>query len=71
MGRSLNELRLLRRPDIGSQKDRLARSAHAQGATTCIRLEGGVTNGEDLRITSEVPTGGALRVLVSYYTIES
>lgn len=26
---------------------------------------------EDLRITSEVPTGGALRILVSYYTIES
>lgn len=27
--------------------------------------------GEDLRITSEVPTTGALRILVSYYTIES
>ena len=26
---------------------------------------------EDLRITSEVPTGGSLRILVSYYTIES
>lgn len=26
---------------------------------------------EDLRITSDVPTGGALRILVSYYTIES
>lgn len=26
---------------------------------------------EDLRITSEVPTGGSIRVLVSYYTIES
>ena len=28
-------------------------------------------DGEDLRITSEAPTTGALRVLVSYYTIES
>lgn len=28
-------------------------------------------DGEDLRITSEVPTGGSIRVLVSYYTIES
>jgi hypothetical protein len=28
-------------------------------------------DGEDLRITSEVPTTGALRILVSYYTIES
>jgi hypothetical protein len=28
-------------------------------------------DGEDLRVTSEVPTGGALRVLVSYFTIES
>lgn len=26
---------------------------------------------EDLRITSDVPTGGSLRILVSYYTIES
>jgi hypothetical protein len=26
---------------------------------------------DDLRITSEVPTGGSLRILVSYYTIES
>lgn len=26
---------------------------------------------EDLRVTSSVPTGGSLRVLVSYYTIES
>lgn len=26
---------------------------------------------EDLRMTCEVPTGGSLRVLVSYYTIES
>jgi hypothetical protein len=26
---------------------------------------------EDLRITNEVPTTGALRVTVSYYTIES
>lgn len=28
-------------------------------------------DGEDLRITSEVPTTGSVRVLVSYYTIES
>lgn len=28
-------------------------------------------DGDDLRITSEVPTGGALRVMVSYYTIEA
>jgi len=28
-------------------------------------------DGEDLRITSEVPTGGSLRVVVSYFTIES
>jgi len=28
-------------------------------------------DGEDLRITSEVPTTGSLRILVSYYTIES
>jgi hypothetical protein len=28
-------------------------------------------DGDDLRITSEVPTGGALRVLVSYYIIEA
>lgn len=28
-------------------------------------------DGEDLRITSEVPTSGALRILVSYFTIES
>lgn len=28
-------------------------------------------DGEDLRITSEVPTTGSIRVLVSYYTIES
>ena len=28
-------------------------------------------DGEDLRITSEVPTGGSIRILVSYYTIES
>ena len=28
-------------------------------------------DGEDLRITSEVPTGGSLRILVTYYTIES
>ena len=28
-------------------------------------------DGEDLRITSEVPTGGSIDVLVSYYTIES
>jgi hypothetical protein len=28
-------------------------------------------DGEDLRITSEAPTGGKLRVLVSYFTIES
>jgi hypothetical protein len=28
-------------------------------------------DGEELRITSEVPTGGKLRVLFSYYTIES
>lgn len=28
-------------------------------------------DGEDLRITSEVPTSGKLRVLVSYYTVES
>lgn len=28
-------------------------------------------DGEDLRITSEVPTTGALRILVSYFTIES
>jgi len=28
-------------------------------------------DGEDLRITSGAPTSGALRVLVSYYTIES
>lgn len=26
---------------------------------------------EDLRITSDVPTGGSLRVIVSYYTVES
>jgi len=26
---------------------------------------------EDLRITNDVPTGGSIRVLVSYYTIES
>jgi hypothetical protein len=28
-------------------------------------------DGEDLRITSEVPTGGSIRVLTAYYTIES
>jgi hypothetical protein len=28
-------------------------------------------DGEDLRITSEVPTGGSIDVVVSYYTIES
>lgn len=28
-------------------------------------------DGEDLRITSEVPTTGALRILVTYFTIES
>lgn len=28
-------------------------------------------DGEDLRITSEVPTTGSIRVLVTYYTIES
>lgn len=28
-------------------------------------------DGEDLRITSEVPTGGSIRILVSYYTVES
>jgi hypothetical protein len=28
-------------------------------------------DGDDLRITSEVATGGALRVLISYYTIEA
>lgn len=28
-------------------------------------------DGADLRITSEAPTSGALRVLVSYYTVES
>lgn len=28
-------------------------------------------DGEDLRITSEVPTSGSLRILVSYFTIES
>lgn len=28
-------------------------------------------DGSDLRITSEVPTTGSLRILVSYYTIES
>ena len=28
-------------------------------------------DGEDLRITSEVPTTGSLRVVVSYYTVES
>lgn len=28
-------------------------------------------DGEDLRITSEAPTGGSIRVLVSYFTIES
>jgi len=28
-------------------------------------------DGEDLRITSEVPTGGSIRILVSYYTIDS
>lgn len=28
-------------------------------------------DGEDLRITSEVPTNGELRILVSYFTIES
>jgi len=28
-------------------------------------------DGEDLRITSEIPTTGSVRVVVSYYTIES
>lgn len=28
-------------------------------------------DGEDLRITSEAPTNGSLRILVSYYTVES
>ena len=28
-------------------------------------------DGEDLRITSEVPTTGSIDVVVSYYTIES
>ena len=28
-------------------------------------------DGEDLRITSEVPTGGSIDVVVSYYTVES
>lgn len=32
---------------------------------------GAGADGEDLRITSEVPTGGSLRILVSYFTIES
>ena len=29
------------------------------------------TDGQGLYVTSDVPTGGSLRVLVSYYTIES
>ena len=29
------------------------------------------TDGDDLRVTCEVPTGGSVRVLVSYFTIES
>lgn len=28
-------------------------------------------DGEDVRITSDVPTGGAIRAILSYYTIES
>ena len=32
---------------------------------------GGGADNEDLRITSEVPTGGSIDVVVSYYTIES
>jgi len=32
---------------------------------------GSGADNEDLRVTSEVPTSGALRILVSYYTIES
>jgi hypothetical protein len=27
-------------------------------------------DGEDLRITCAAPTGGSIRVLVSYYTVE-
>jgi hypothetical protein len=38
---------------------------------TGIGILGVGADGEDLRITSEVPTTGSLRVLVTYFTIES
>jgi putative phosphoesterase len=46
-----------------------AGSGEAEGVGSGIIGVG--ADGEDLRITSEVPTGGSIDVTISYYTIES
>lgn len=54
---------------VASHPGMAAGSGVSRGDGSGILGVGG--DGDDLRITSEVPTGGALRVLVSYYTIEA
>lgn len=49
----------------------LALSGSGIGKGNGAGIVGVGADGEDLRITSEVPTGGSLRVVVSYFTIES
>jgi hypothetical protein len=44
-------------------------SGNSRGSGSSIVGVG--ADGEDLRTTCEVPTGGSIRILVSYYTIES
>lgn len=46
-----------------------ATAGHQRGAAAGIVAIGG--DGEDLRLTCDSPTGGDIRILVSYFTIES